>query len=231
MPPAGNSEFRQLQRVTKSLMNGFAAPAACGQKYSNRPKGSLRTFSTYIFSTAALGYLVSPLQNGHESTSGNAYTMLFQASIQATRETMMGCPEMPPRRPTGLPLGCLYRFIRSHRLLLKVVASFMGHTVRVGGHLLLTRTQEGNLVQDPHTRSGRPLPPWVLTHSHLMPVGGLGDERRPGSRRSSQGGRANFCGSAAYRGWVGGRTTTLVEARRPGPKSKLLQLAGLQCMG
>ena len=87
--------------------------------------------------------------------------------------------------------------------LLKVVASFVGHKVQVGGHLLVTTIQAGNPVLDPDTRSGRPLPAWVLVQAHLMPVGGLRDEQQPRSRRSGQGPRANSCGSVASSGWVG----------------------------
>ena len=137
--------------------------------------------------------------------------------------------------------------------LLKVMASFVAHNVQVGGHLLVTATQEGNMVPDPDTRSGRALRPWVPAQAHLIPVGelrderrlgardegqtsaargpavaGLGDVGRPWSRRSGQGPRANFCASGACSGWVGGCTTTVVEARRPGTKGKLLRLGGQQ---
>ena len=104
VPLACNSEFRRLPGATQSLVNGFAALAACGQKCCNRHKGSFRSFSTYIFSTDGVGYLVAPHHNGHESTSGKAYTMLFQSSLQATGQTLMGCPEMAPRRPPSFPL-------------------------------------------------------------------------------------------------------------------------------
>ena len=114
-PLAGKSEFRRLASATKSLVNGRVALAACGQKYCIRPKGSLRTPVTYIFSTAGVGYLVSPLQNGHESTSGRAYTMSFQASIQASLLTLVGCPAMAPRRLPTFPQSCSYYFIRSQR--------------------------------------------------------------------------------------------------------------------
>ena len=107
----------------------------------------------------------------------------------------------------------------------------MARKVQVGGHLLVTTTQESNLVLDPDTRTGRPLPPWVLAQAHLMLVGGLGDQRRPGSRRHGQGPGANFCASMANSRWVGGCMTTLVEARRPGTKGKLLRLGGLQWVG
>ena len=99
LPPAGSSEFRRLPCATKSLVNGCAALGACGQKYCIRPKGCLRTQATYIFSTEGVGYLVSPLQNGHESTSGKAYTILFQASIEVRLQTLMGYSEMAPREP------------------------------------------------------------------------------------------------------------------------------------
>ena len=87
-------------------MNGRAALSAYGQKYCNRPKGCRRTFSTYIFSTEGVGYFVSPLKNGHESTSGKACTMLFQASNQVRLQTLMGCPEMVPRLLPTFPLSC-----------------------------------------------------------------------------------------------------------------------------
>ena len=57
-------------------------------------------------------------------------------------------------------------------------------------------------------------------------VRGLGDVRRPWSRRGGQGPRANFYDSAACKGWVGKWTTTVVEERRPGTKGKLLRLKG-----
>ena len=114
-PLAGNSEFRRLAGATKSLANGRAALAACGQKYCIVPKGTLRTFSTYILSTVGVGYLVSPLQKSHESTSGKAYTMSFHASSQATLLTLMGCPPMAPRRLPTFPRSCSYFFIRSQR--------------------------------------------------------------------------------------------------------------------
>ena len=107
----------------------------------------------------------------------------------------------------------------------------MAHKVQVGGHLLVTTTQEGNSHLDTDTRSGRLLPPWVLAQAHLMPVRGLGDERRPGSRRGGEGPKANFCASRASSRWVGGCMTTVVEARRPGTKGKLLRLGGLQWVG
>ena len=114
-PLAGNSEFRRLAGATKSLVNGRAALAACGQKYCIVPKGTLRTPTTYILSTAGVGYLVSPLQKGHESTSGKAYTMSFHASSQATLLTLRGCPAMAPRRLPTFPRSCSYFFIRSQR--------------------------------------------------------------------------------------------------------------------
>ena len=64
----------------------------------------------------------------------------------------------------------------------------MVHKVQFDGHLLVTTTQEDNPVPEPDTRSGRLLPPWVPARANLMPVRGLGDERRPWSRRNSQGG-------------------------------------------
>ena len=73
-------------------------------------------------------------------------------------------------------LGHLYE-AASQRL--KVVASCVVHKVQFDGHLLVTTTQEDNPVPDPDTRSGRLLPPWVPARAHLMPVRGLGDERRP----------------------------------------------------
>ena len=108
-------------------------------------------------------------------------------------------------------LGHLYEAASQQ---LKVVASFVAHKVQAGGHLLLTTTQEGNLVLDPDTRSGRTLPPWVLAQAHLMPVGGLGCERRPKPRRGGQVPRANFCGSRASSRWVGECMTTLVKEQR-----------------
>ena len=114
-PLAGNTEFRRLAGATKSLVNGRAALAACRQKYCIGPKGTLRTSITYILSTAGVGYLVSPLQKGHESTSGKAYTMSFQASSQATLLTLRGCPAMAPRRLPTFPRSCSYCFIRSQR--------------------------------------------------------------------------------------------------------------------
>ena len=107
----------------------------------------------------------------------------------------------------------------------------MAHKVQVGGHLLVTTTQEGILELDPDTRSGRLLPAWVLTRAHLMPVRGLGDERSPGSRRGGQGPRANFYASRASSRWDGGCMTTLVEARRPATEGKLLRLGGQQWVG
>ena len=64
--------------------------------------------------------------------------------------------------------------------MLKVMASCVVQKVQFGGHLLVTTTQEDNPVPDADTRSGRLLPPWVLARAQLMPVRGLGDERRPG---------------------------------------------------
>ena len=107
-PLAGNSEFRRLAGATKSLVSGRAALAACGQKYCIGPKGTLRTPITYILSTAGVGYLVSPIQKGHESTSGKAYTMSFQASSQGTLLMLRGCPAMAPRRLPTFPRSCSY---------------------------------------------------------------------------------------------------------------------------
>ena len=55
---------------------------------------------------------------------------------------------------------------------------------------------------------------------------GMYDSR--GSGRGGQGPRANFCGSGASTGWVGGWTTTVVKALRRGTKGKLLRLKGQQ---
>ena len=107
----------------------------------------------------------------------------------------------------------------------------MAHKVQVGGHLWVTTTQEDNPVLDPDTRSDRLLSPWVFAQAHLMPVRGLGDERRPVSRRGVQGPRGNFCASRASSRWVGVCMKTLVEARRRATKGKLLQLGVLQWVG
>ena len=114
-PLAGNTEFRRLAGATKTLVNGRAALAACGQKYCIGPKGTFRTPIAHILSTAGVGYLVSPLQKGHESTSGKAYTMSFQASSHATLLALRGCPAMAPRQLPTFPRSCTCGFIRSQR--------------------------------------------------------------------------------------------------------------------
>ena len=101
-----------------------------------------------------------------------------------------------------------------------------GRWALVGDHNLGGQSGPG-----PDTRSGRLLPPWVLARAHLMPVRGLGDERRPRSRRGGQGPRANFCASRASSSWVGGWMTTLVETRRPVTEGELLRLGNLHWLG
>ena len=63
----------------------------------------------------------------------------------------------------------------------------MVHKVQFDGHLLVTTTQEDNLVPDPDTRSGRLLPPWVPARAHLMPPRGMNVDPDRGAMAGDQG--------------------------------------------
>ena len=72
---------------------------------------------------------------------------------------------------------------------------------------------------------------WQTPAARRPEVGGLGDVRRPWTRRSGQEPRAKSCGWTGKSRWVGRRTTTLFEALRPELKGQVLGLNGQQSLG